>query len=76
MRVLVDATANFTITEEARAYSAERAAKTRIAIAFLIRSAATRLLVNLYTKINKPKVPTRMFTDEQSAIKWLDTFNG
>lgn len=72
--VIVDGTTEFTITEEARQYSAEQAYKTRIATAFITRSKAMRMLANLYIQINKPKSPTRMFTDEESALKWLGSF--
>lgn len=72
--VLVDGTASFTITDEARAYSVEQANKARLATAFITRSAATRMIANLYIQFNKPQTPVRMFTDTESAVKWLKTF--
>ena len=38
------------------------------------KSLALRIIGNFYMKINKPIRPTRMFDDELSAIKWLNTF--
>lgn len=72
--VLIDGRAAFSITEEARAYAAEQANRTRVATALIVNSAAARMLYNLYIQINKPQTPTRMFTDERTAIEWLKTF--
>lgn len=36
-------------------------------------SLATKLLGNFYIKMNKPIVPTKVFSDVDSAIKWLKT---
>ena len=72
--VLLDGRTTFTITDEARAYAAQQANRTRVATAVLVDSAATRLLYNLYIKFNKPQTPTRMFNDEESAVEWLKSF--
>ena len=37
-------------------------------------SLALRIIGNFYLKINKPIRPTRMFADEDIAIKWLNAF--
>jgi hypothetical protein len=42
--------------------------------AFIINSVAMKLIANFYLKINKPERPTRMFTNEKEAIRWLKTF--
>jgi hypothetical protein len=42
--------------------------------AFIVNSLAMQLIANFYLKINKPERPTRMFKDENEAIKWLKTF--
>lgn len=42
--------------------------------AFIINSIAMRMIANFYLKINKPERPTKMFTREEEAIKWLKTF--
>jgi hypothetical protein len=42
--------------------------------AFIIKTKAMALISNFYLRMNKPQRPTRMFSDEQEAIKWLKTF--
>jgi hypothetical protein len=42
--------------------------------AFIIKSIAMQFIAKFYLKINKPERPTRMFTCETEAIKWLSTF--
>ncbi len=62
--------------EETRIYAAsEEANRFTIANAFVLHSLAQRLMGNIYLKINNPVTPTKMFTDEKSAIKWLSQFN-
>lgn len=43
----------------------------RIADAFLVRSLAVRIVANFFIKVTKPKVTTKLFTDESEAVKWL-----
>lgn len=47
--------------------------KYRYADAFIVNSLAMRLLVNFYIRFHKPKIPTRLFNDEQSAINWINS---
>jgi hypothetical protein len=42
--------------------------------AFIVRSNAMQFIANFYFKVNKPKRPTRMFTNEKAALQWLKTF--
>jgi len=61
--------------KENRAYWATReACPYSKADAFIINSAAMQLIANFYLKINKPYRPTKMFTNEDDAIKWLRTY--
>lgn len=61
-----------TISKEGREYAAtEEAVEFTIAEAYVIQSLAQRILGNFYLKFNKPKVPTRLFTDKDKAEKWL-----
>lgn len=43
----------------------------RIADAFLVKSLALSLVANFFIQITKPKVKTRMFSDENQAVEWL-----
>jgi hypothetical protein len=44
------------------------------ACALLIRSPLNRILGNFFIFVNKPLVPTRLFTSEQDALEWLVKF--
>jgi hypothetical protein len=43
--------------------------------AFVIRSAAQKLVANFFMKVNKPAKPTRFFNNQQDAEKWLHSFS-
>ncbi|MBI3509419.1 MAG: hypothetical protein HY064_02065 [Bacteroidetes bacterium] len=69
---LVDGRSGYTDTNEARKYFAEKTAQQQfLAVAVITRALPQRLLVNFYINVNQPNVPTKMFTDEESAMKWL-----
>lgn len=69
---LVDARAHFTDTNEARQYFAENTQKNQFAaVAVITSSLAQRLIINFYINFNRPNVPTKMFGDEEEAMKWL-----
>ncbi len=75
-RVLVDMTAVTEISKEARDYFAnERTASIQRATALLISSPVGRVIGNFFMGLNKPISPTRLFTDPQKAIQWLQTFS-
>lgn len=44
------------------------------AIAMLVDSLGQKILANFFIKTIRPNTPTRFFTDEESAIKWLKEF--
>lgn len=71
--VLIDARVNYSMSAEARAYSAMHSSSGRLATAFITKSAAGKHVANLYMNINKPAIPTRVFNDEAEAIAWLKT---
>jgi hypothetical protein len=70
---VVDFGSNVMSTTEARAvYAAsEYILQNRIADAFLVKSLAVRLVANFFIQVTKPKVKTRLFTDESLALQWL-----
>jgi hypothetical protein len=41
------------------------------ALALLVSSPATRMTANFFIGVNRPNVPTQMFTDEAEALRWL-----
>jgi hypothetical protein len=42
--------------------------------ALVVNSALTKIAVNLFLQFSKPKYPVKMFTDTESAIKWVSQF--
>ncbi len=46
----------------------------RKAEAFIVNTLANRLLVNVFLKMAKPSVSTRVFTNETEAVVWLKEF--
>jgi hypothetical protein len=45
-----------------------------LADAIVVESLAHKLIANFYLKINKPLVPTRVFSNTKEAEKWLLSF--
>jgi hypothetical protein len=72
--LLVDAQANVYISKETRVYSAQSKPNSPLAMALVVNSTANRLIGNFYINFNKPKVPTKLFSTEEKALKWLEEF--
>ena len=53
-------------------YASKELAKHISAMAILIDSLPTRLVGNFFIKINEPHVPTKLFTHQEEAIKWIN----
>lgn len=71
---IVDTRSNYNSSQEvSNHYANSDYNKYRYADAFIVNSLAMRLLVNFYIRFHKPKVPTRLFNDEQSAINWINS---
>ncbi len=69
---LLDARGFVNVSDEARKFGASaEPTKYRTAAALLVDSLAVRILGNFYLNFNKPKVRTKMFSDEKKAIDWL-----
>jgi hypothetical protein len=70
---VVDFGGSLSSSGEARAiYAAsDYIQKYRMADAFLVKSLAVRLVANFFINVNRPKVNTKLFTDEDAAVKWL-----
>ncbi len=43
--------------------------------ALLVNNLGIRLLAIFYTKLNKPPVPTKVFSNEAEAIRWASKFS-
>lgn len=63
------------ITKEARDFLAsEKGCEGIIAAAILINSVLGSMIGNFWIRINKPLRPTKLFTDEDEAKKWLANY--
>jgi hypothetical protein len=70
--ILVDTRRIKSISNEAREHFAMRGRIAHVnSIALLIQSPVSRIIGNFYISLNKPAVPTRLFTDEAAALLWL-----
>ena len=62
------------MSNEARNYGVSHGFSSMLkAMAIVVDSPATRILANFYMKFNRPKLPTRVFSDAESAKAWLFT---
>ena len=60
------------LSREARNYFAsDEAAQVFAATALLVSSPLSRAIGNFFLGLNKPKMQTRLFTDENEALAWL-----
>src|SRR4051812_492651 len=63
------------LSRDARAYFATReAAEVFAATALLISSPLSRAVGNFFLGLNKPSMPTRLFTSEADALAWLEQY--
>ncbi|HQQ94659.1 MAG TPA: hypothetical protein PLQ93_08905 [Bacteroidia bacterium] len=70
--VLVDARNHVSITKESREFMANYANPRRKATAILMnRNSAMLIMANFYMKVNKPRIPTKLFNTEEEAVRWL-----
>jgi len=73
--ILVNLKTIRSITKEARDHFSMRNRTPGVtAIAFLIKSPSSRIIGNFFLGLNKPVVPTKLFTDKEDAIEWLKRF--
>ena len=62
------------VSKEARDYLAKEGSILLQSVAVLVESPVTRIIANFYLRINQPKVPTRMFTQKENAVKYLEEY--
>ncbi|MCC6691489.1 MAG: STAS/SEC14 domain-containing protein [Bacteroidia bacterium] len=73
--MLVDLTHINFIHKSARDHFAMRNRKPGVkVIAMLIGSPVSKVIGNFFLGINKPTVPTQLFTSEKKAVAWLSKF--
>jgi hypothetical protein len=62
------------ISKEARDYLAKDGAVGLIAGALVLKSVYSTFLGNFFIKLTKPPFPSKMFTDINAALEWLEQF--
>ena len=73
--VFVDNRGVKSITREGREHlSGEEYSKISLAVAALVESPVSKVIMNIYMSLNKPIFPTRVFTSQDEAIAWLQEF--
>ncbi len=73
--ILVDMRKIRFISEKARRQTKNSADKNNLkVIAILVESQMTKLLGSFALKVNRPKVETKLFTDEKLALQWLESY--
>jgi hypothetical protein len=72
---LVDIRGLLYIEQEAREAFAAQSSPCLSGIAILLSSGLHRTLANLYLSVSRPRIPTRMFTSRDEAVRWLLTMN-
>lgn len=60
------------VNKEARDFMTKEGQKGIKAGAFIVGNKVTSVIINFYLSVNKPRVPTKFFTDRSKAIEWLD----
>lgn len=74
--VLAEGLGFFRISKEAKELAAGKEYSDHLAaVAVISNHVATNLILDAYQKINKPVVPTKIFTDRELAIEWLRKMN-
>jgi hypothetical protein len=68
---LIDIRNMFFIDSKTRDYAAAQYRPHVAGTALLVGSKVSSYFANIYLKFSKLKTPTRLFTDEDEAIKWL-----
>lgn len=68
---LIDIRDMMFVDSKTRAYAAAQYRPHVAGTAILMDSKISSYFANIFLKFSQPKVPTRLFTNEQEAIKWL-----
>jgi hypothetical protein len=61
------------LTREARTFFAESPENHAVAsrVALMVESPATRIIGNVFLRVSKPRIPTKLFQDRDAARAWL-----
>jgi len=77
MRVLMVADEITQFDKSAREYSAgEAGSRYTLGDALVVKNLAQKIMANFYVSVNKPKVPSKTFNNEEAARDWLLSLKG
>ncbi len=72
---LVDGRSECNVTREARELASRpESYELQLASAIVVTSVSNRLMGNFIIRFHKPPVPTKLFSDPDSALTWLKTY--
>jgi hypothetical protein len=65
------------LSDEAKAYIAEenQSSRSRLSDAVIVNSFAKKIEIDLYIRFNKPTVKTKVFTDLNKALCWIESIS-
>jgi hypothetical protein len=67
----------YQISREARKLCADKEYSANLAaVAVVLKHTATKIILELFLKIDKPVVPTKGFTSREQAFEWLEKMRG
>lgn len=70
--LFVDTKTIRSLSREARLhYASEQAQAVANAVAIIVGTPVSKVLGNFYLGLNKPLLPTRLFTSDDEALEWL-----
>lgn len=73
--ILIDSRGIRSMSREAREHFSTRGRDSKTnAFGIVIKSPLSRVVGNFFLGLNKPAVPTRLFDNEEDAIKWLKNY--
>jgi hypothetical protein len=73
--ILIDSRDIKSMDREARQHFSTRGRDTKTnAFGIIVSSPVSRVVGNFFLGINRPDVPTKLFDNEEAALKWLKQF--
>lgn len=73
--VFVDVSKSVSMNKPARDFFASpEGTKGLLAVGVFVKNFLQKSVANFWYTISKPKVPTKLFNDKESALKWLEQF--
>ena len=62
---------NLTLTKDARDYLGKEGTANMSKLGIVVDSMVSKVIGNWYLTLSRPSIPTKLFTSEEDAIKWL-----